>query len=418
MAPAGTLAPPPRIYTMPDEWSLPPLRIKGRTLLPIVQGGMGIGVSAHRLAGTVASLGGVGTIASVDLRRLHPDLMAATGTGRDKEAINAANLSAVDREVRAALAMAGGRGLVAVNVMRAVTEYAAIVKQACASGAQAIVMGAGLPMDLPELTAEYPDVALIPILSDVRGIGVVLKKWSRKGRVPDAIVIEHPYYAGGHLGSPRLEDIDDPRFDFETVLPGARELFASMGIEPGSIPLIAAGGINSPEKVRAMLALGASAVQVGTPFAVSEEGDAHPNFKAVLAGAGPEDIVTFMSDAGLPARGVRTPWLIRYLEREGALQERAEPGRCAVGFDCLSHCGLRDGNPKAGQFCIDAQLAAAVRGDVQNGLFFRGSEPLPFGAAIRPARELVAYLLDGVRPAADARPRPSAVPEACAGVLA
>src|ERR1700693_586183 len=174
---------------------LAPLRIKGRNLLPIVQGGMGVGVSAHRLAGSVARLGAVGTLSSVDLRRHHPDLMAQTGKSRDKELINRVNLIALDREVSAALAIAEGNGMIAVNVMRAVSEYADYVRQACESGAQAIVVGAGLPLDLPEFTANFPEVALIPILSESRGIAIVLKKWLRKGRLPDAIVIEHPRYA-------------------------------------------------------------------------------------------------------------------------------------------------------------------------------------------------------------------------------
>src|SRR5437762_9512137 len=152
MSPIGNLATSP----------LPPLTLRGRTLLPIVQGGMGVGISAHRLAGSVARLGAVGTIASVDLRRHHADLMAQTTHCRDKSQINAANLAALDREIRAAREIAAGNGLIAVNVMRAVEAYADYVRQACASGAQAIVVGAGLPLDLPDLVAQYPDIALIP----------------------------------------------------------------------------------------------------------------------------------------------------------------------------------------------------------------------------------------------------------------
>ena len=368
------------------------LRIRGRETRPLVQGGMGIGISAHRLAGAVAREGCVGTISSVDLRRLHPDLILATGRSRDRQAIESANLVALDREIRAAREIAGGEGMIAVNVMRAVSQYPDCVRQACKSGADAIVVGAGLPFDLPELTADYPEVALIPILSEARAIGLVLKKWQRKGRLPDAIVIEHPRYAGGHLGASKLEEVGDARFDFAQVLPAARQLFEALDIAP--IPLIVAGGINSPERVRDAFALGAAAVQVGTPFAVAEEGDAHPNFKRVLAGARAEDIVTFMSVAGLPARAVRTPWLAGYLEKEEALQRRAKRRRaCTLGWDCLAQCGLRDGRPGMGQFCIDHHLAAALRGDTDRGLFFRGSEPVPFGAAIRPVRELAGYLL-------------------------
>ena len=268
---------------------------------------MGIGISAHRLAGTVAQLGAVGTISSVDLRHHHPDLLAATDGCRDKVALDRANLVALDREIKGALALAQGRGAIAVNVMKAVGAHAAYVRQACDSGAHAIVMGAGLPLDLPDMTRDFPDIALIPILSDVRGTSIVLKKWLRKNRLPDAIVIEHPRYAGGHLGATRTEEINDPRFDFEPALSGIFNIIKALGIERERIPLIPAGGINSYEKVRVLLDLGAAAVQVGTPFAVTTEGDAHEHFKQVLTQAQPEDIVTFMSVAGLPARAVLTP---------------------------------------------------------------------------------------------------------------
>lgn len=398
----------------PPQDPLPPLKLGGRTLLPIVQGGMGVGVSAHRLAGAVAAQNAVGTISSVDLRRHHPDLMARTthiGTGEAaKAAINAANLEALDREIRAAKDIAGGRGLLAVNVMRAVAEYAANVRQSCASGIDAVVVGAGLPLDLPELCADFPKVALIPILSDARGIALVLKKWERKGRLPDAIVIEHPRHAGGHLGAARIEDLNDPRFEFKTVVPETLALLRAMGAE-GRVPLIPAGGINTPQRVRELIDLGASAVQVGTAFAVTEEGDAHPQFKRVLAEAKPEDMVEFFSVAGLPARAVRTPWLETYLkvapkmQAKAAERNRPKP-RCTMVFDCLMQCGLRDGIAKFGQFCIDNQLAAALRGDVKKGLFFRGDGRLPFGDQIRPVRELITYLLGGASD--DATPAPQA----------
>jgi len=368
--------------------------LKGRSLLPIVQGGMGVGISAHRLAGAVARLGAVGTISSVDLRRHHPDLMAATGKSRDRAAIRQANLTALDREIRAALGIAQGRGVVAVNVMRAVSQYADYVRQACESGAQAIVAGAGLPLDLPELAAAWPDVALIPILSDSRGVAIVLKKWLRKNRLPDAIVIEHPRHAGGHLGAAKPEALDDPKFEFARVLAEVFTIFHELSIEPGRIPLIAAGGIASAGEAHTLFDLGASAVQLGTAFAVTEEGDAHPQFKRVLAQARPEDIVVFMSVAGLPARAVRTPWLGRYLERLPQLQAHAHKKKeCTLAWDCLEVCGLRDGKREMGQFCIDQRLAFALAGDVNRGLFFRGSERLPFGEAIRPVRELIELVL-------------------------
>ena len=376
---------------------LAPLRLAGCTLLPLVQGGMGVGVSAHRLAGAVAAEGGVGTISSVDLRRHHPDLMERT-SGLDpgeaaKQAIDEANLEAISREIAAARDIAGGRGLLAINVMRAVSAYAASVKRALEAGIDAVVVGAGLPLDLPDLAQDHPRAALIPILSDARGVQLIVKKWERKKRLPDAIVIEHPRLAGGHLGAARIADLHDPRFEFENVIPQSLAFLRSAGIER-EIPLIAAGGIRSCEDIARVQALGAAAVQLGTPFAVTIEGDAHPEFKRVLAEAHDDEMVEFTSVAGLPARAVATPWLRSYLRIEDKLQAVAHPkARCTKSFDCLAQCGLRDGTPGWGQFCIDNQLAAALRGDVKKGLFFRGVGDLPFGSQIRSVRELVERLL-------------------------
>lgn len=379
---------------------VPSLFIRDKKLLPIVQGGMGVGVSAHRLAGSVANAGAVGTVSSVDLRRHHPDLMMQTAKSRDKSLIDRVNLVAIDREIRAALKLAAGKGMVAVNIMRAVSEYAAYVRQSCESGAEAIVVGAGLPLDLPDLTAAYPRVALIPILSDARGIAVVVKRWLKKSRLPDAIIIEHPRYAGGHLGAAKIEELGDSRFDFSRVLEQTFTFFRELGIEREKIPLIPAGGISSNKQVRELFAQGASAVQIGTPFAVTVECDAHANFKRVLAEARPENIVTFMSVAGLPARAVKTPWLEKYLAKLPVLQSRAKPRTdCTLAFDCLQHCGLRDGIERFGQFCIDHHLAAALAGDVERGLFFRGAGTLPFGDQIRTVKELIDYLLFGIAPA-------------------
>ena len=382
--------------------SLPQWQMKGRSLLPIVQGGMGVGISAHRLAGNVAALGALGTVSSVDLRHHHPDLLAQSVDCHDRDTLDRINLVALDREIHMALDIAAGRGAIAVNIMKAVAAHAAYVRQSCESGAHAIVMGAGLPIDLPEMTRDFPDVALIPILSDARGVNIIVKKWLRKQRLPDAIVIEHPRYAGGHLGATKIEEIGDPRFDFERALAEILELLRGLGLESEKIPLIPGGGIHTHEQVRALLQMGAAAVQIGTPFAVTEEGDADIAFKRVLAEAKPENIVTFMSVAGLPARAVLTPWLKNYLVREKALQShaKADQRRCVQGLNCLTMCGLRDGIASAGQFCIDTRLAYALKGDVKKGLFFRGSEPLPFGTEIRPVAELLQYFLTGSAPVA------------------
>lgn len=380
------------------ETPLPLLKFRDRELLPIIQGGMGVGISAHNLAGAVAKEGAIGTIASIDLRVHHPDLMERTHRVKDRKIIDDANMEALDREVKKAREIAGEEGFIAVNVMKAVDSHKELVRQACESGANAIIMGAGLPFDLPDMAKGYDDVALIPILSEERGVRAVLKRWLRKGRIPDAIVLEHPRFAGGHLGAPKPEDINHPKFDFKRILSEIPKVFEQLKLDP--IPLIPAGGVNSFKKIKELISQGASAVQIGTPFAVTNEGDAHINFKKVLLEAKPEDIVTFMSTAGLPARAVLTPWLKKYLEREERVRARATPekGKCAVWFECLTQCGLKDGNPDAGQFCIDTQLQAAVMGNVEKGLFFRGSEPLPFGDQMRSVHDLLVYLLTGKAP--------------------
>jgi nitronate monooxygenase len=381
---------------------LRPWRLGGKTLLPVVQGGMGVGISAGGLAGAVAALGGIGTISSVDLRRHHPDLMERTANvARQPDArarIDAANLEALNREIRRARRLAGGRGMVAVNIMRAVSEYEPYVRQSLESGVDAVVVGAGLPLDLPELGREHPNVALIPILSDVRGVQLIVRKWEKKGRLPDAIVIENPRLAGGHLGAARVADLNDHRFDFEVVLPEVVAFFRSAGLE-GRIPLVAAGGISCLDDIRRLQELGASAVQLGTAFAVTVECDAHAEFKRVLAGATPEDIVEFTSVAGLPARAVRTPWLDKYLRNEAKLKDKARvQPNCNMWFDCLAHCGLRDGNAAWGQFCIDKNLGLALEGDLKEGLFFRGAGRLPFGSQVRPVHDLMQWLVGGILP--------------------
>ena len=377
-------------------WSL-----AGKTLIPVVQGGMGVGISAGGLAGTVARMGAVGTISSVDLRRLHPDLMEKTRPlekSRDvahaKGVIDAANNEALRREIARARDISQGLGLIAVNVMKAISAYAQNVRTALEAGIDAVVVGAGLPLDLPELAKDHPKAALIPILSDARGVQLIVKKWEKKGRLPDAIVIEHPRLAGGHLGAAKIMDLNDPRFDFENVLPAVREFLRSAGYER-HIPLIAAGGVSSHEDIQRLQELGADAVQMGTAFAVTQESDAAPEFKQVLANARPEDMVEFISVAGLPARGVRTPWLDKYLRIEPKLQAVAHEKRCNMAFDCLQHCGLRDGKSDIGQFCIDKHLGHAQEGDTQKGLFFRGAGKLPFGSEIRPVQDLLQRLLGG-----------------------
>lgn len=262
------------------------------------------------------------------------------------------------------------------------------------------MVGAGLPLDLPDLAKDHPETSLIPILSDARGVQLLVKKWEKRGRLPDAVVIEHPRLAAGHLGASKVEDLNDTRFDFENVIPQVRAFFKSAGYER-DIPLVAAGGISSREDIVRLQDMGASAVQMGTAFAVTRESNASEAFKQVLANAEPEDIVEFISCAGLPARAVRTPWLDKYIRIENKLQKVAHEKPCNMAFDCLAHCGFRDGKSDMGQFCIDKQLGHALEGEVGKGLFFRGAGKLPFGNQIRSVEELMQWMLGGIMPSAD-----------------
>lgn len=378
------------------------MQLAGKKILPVFQGGMGVGISAHRLAGAVAREGAMGTIASIDLRHHHPDLVELTENCKDRNKVDWANHVALDREIRMAREISQGQGLIAVNVMKAVRDHPALVRQACESGADVIVMGAGLPIDLPEMVQDHPHMGLVPILSEARGIAIVLKKWMKKGRLPDAIIIEHPAHAGGHLGATRLEDLGNEKFDFARVIEQTQALYSELGLGSDAPPLVVAGGIDSHEKVRHWLTSGAQAVQLGTAFAVTEEGDAHINFKQVLLNAEPGDMTEFVSVAGLPARAVATRWLKSYQKNEDRLAKcaKADMRRCSQRADCLTQCGLRDGISKFGQFCIDLKLIAALRGEVDKGLFFRGAGQLPFGKAVRSVHELIDYLLSGRMPAA------------------
>ena len=396
-----------RLRALAEKSGLGLLQLGGKSLLPVVQGGMGVGVSAGGLAGAVASMGAIGTISSIDLRRLHPDLMEQTrplekaeDTPTAKKIINEANMTALRREIDRARQLAQGSGLIAVNVMKAVAAYAEYIKVSLEAKVDAVVVGAGLPLDLPDLAKDYPDTALVPILSDARGVQLLVKKWEKRGRLPDAIVIEHPRLAAGHLGAAKVSDLNDKRFDFENVIPAVKDFFREAGYER-EIPLVAAGGISCQEDLRRLQDMGASAVQMGSAFAVSKESDAPLAFKEVLANARPEDIVEFVSVAGLPARAVRTPWLDKYIRIEPKLKAVAHVKRCNMAFDCLAHCGLRDGKSDMGQFCIDKQLGHAIEGEVGKGLFFRGAGKLPFGNQIRSVEDLMGWMLGNIMPPPD-----------------
>lgn len=333
------------------------VRIGNKTLsLPILQGGMGVGVSLDGLAGAVAACGGMGTISS------------ALGGFRDADFAadpRGANLRSLARQVRRAKEKAKGIGLVAVNVMVATTQYADSVRTALEAGADAIVCGAGLPKDLPTIAAQVPqsDAALAPIVSSGRAAAILCKLWAKQGRLPDFMVLEGPL-AGGHLGfSPeeaKAAQAGAPKpmsVLLEEVLTALRPFEESIGRK---IPVFVAGGVKNGREMADYMRQGAAGAQFATRFIATEECDASERYKQALLNAKQEDIAIVKSPVGLPGRALRSPLIQRV---EAGTQPK--PRKC---LKCLAVC-----DPTKTPYCISRALVDAVEGDWENGLFFCGA---------------------------------------------
>lgn len=330
---------------------LPVLKIgKHAPIYPLMQGGMGIRISASGLAGAVAKAGGVGTIASVGLGFASPHYNGKNYFDANKKAL-------VD-ELRVARKTAPD-GILAVNCIVALTDYEAMVRTAAESGAQVIVSGAGLPMQLPEFTKDYPDVALVPIVSSTKAARLIIRKWEKLyGRLPDAFVVEAPGAAGGHLGA-RAEDVFSPDLTLEKVVPELVEfLRAELKVD---IPVVAAGGIWGREDMMRAFGLGARGVQVGTRFVCTHECDAPAAFKEMYINAKEADITLIKSPVGLPGRAIRSRF------SDGLSAGTPAGQRCVA--NCIKHCSFR--SEKVG-FCITSALGRAQQGDVEGGLVFSG----------------------------------------------
>jgi nitronate monooxygenase len=333
---------------------LPVLKIgKHQPLYPMIQGGMGVAISGPNLAGHVARCGGVGTIASVGLACNSPHY-----NGRN---YFEANQLAVKEGIQEARKIAGPEGVIAVNCMVALTDYDRHVKSACEGGVDVIISGAGLPLRLPEYAKEYPDVALVPIVSTVKAASLISRRWEKTyGRLPDGFVVETPKYAGGHLGVTKMDQVEDDEFSLEKVVP---ELVEFVEKEMGKdVPVIAAGGIWDRKDMERAFGLGAKGVQMGTRFACTFEGDASERFKQAYIDAREEDVVIIQSPAGLPGRALRSPFIDQYLKGH------VESKPCIA--NCLTHCRYKT---ERETFCIAQALIDAYRGNWEEGLFFCGS---------------------------------------------
>ncbi len=332
--------------------------IRGKTLpLPIVQGGMGIGVSLERLAGAVAACGGMGTLSAACCGFREPDFRS---NARE------ANLRALARQIEKAREAARGAGLIAVNVMVAAAQYADSVRAALRAGADAVVCGAGLPKDLPALAEEAGNsgAALAPVVSGGRSAALICKLWDRRyRRIPDFVVLEGPL-AGGHLGfsyeEAREAQAGRPR-PLSALLAEVLESLTPFREKYGrDVPVFVAGGVKNGAELRRYMEEGAAGAQFATRFIATKECDASPAYKQALLDAGPEDVTIVQSPVGMPGRALNSP-LVRRVEA-GMQPKITRCGRC------LAAC-----NSKTAPYCISGALIAAVEGDWENGLFFCGA---------------------------------------------
>lgn len=327
---------------------LPPLRIGNLVAeVPIIQGGMGVRISTSALAAAVANEGGIGVIASVALGFNYPD--------RKKLGYFKANKKALAEELRKARSLT--KGIIGVNAMVAITDYADMVRVSVENGADLIISGAGLPLNLPELVEGY-DVKLLPIVSSLRALKVIFKKWEKKySRIPDGVVVETPNKAAGHLGVQNIDDVDSQEYSLEHVIP---EIVRFIGAFDPSIPVIAAGGIWDNADIHKALEYGAAGVQMGTRFVCTHEAEASEKFKQCYVNASKEDVVLVKSPLGLPGRALNNKFV----------QNLSQTPRSRV--KCMARC-LYGCNPKTTPFCIVAVLDHAQRGNLDEGLIFAGT---------------------------------------------
>lgn len=315
--------------------------------IPIIQGGMGIGVSRWRLAGSVAKEGGIGIISTAQIGYDEPEFF--------NDQISA-NLKAIKKHIELARSIANG-GIIGVNIMVATKQYERYVKAACDAGADLIISGAGLPIKLPDLVKGY-NIKIAPIVSSLRAASIILKMWDRKSkRTADFIVIEGPK-AGGHLGFSK-EELQDNQFDFDMVIKDIINLIKEYEEKyQVDIPVIVAGGIFDKEDIKHVLSLGADGVQISTRFVVTKECDASEGFKKAFLNAKKEDINVINSPVGMPGRALLTPFIKK------ASQGKIPVKKC---FNCLEHC-----NPLKTPYCITKALIEAVKGNIDEGLVFCG----------------------------------------------
>ena len=342
---------------------MPVLKIgKHQPRYPLIQGGMGVAISGANLAGHVAACGGIGTIASVGLCHNSPYFKEKGYFVANqivmREAVQKAKKIA---EENIKPMIGDSKPVVAVNCMVALTDYDTQVRSSCEGGVDIIISGAGLPLRLPEYTKDFPDVALVPIVSSAKAASLIARRWEKHyGRVPDGFVVETPHTAGGHLGASAIEQVYAPELALDVTLPDVVKYVAEE--LKSDIPVIAAGGIWDRADMLGAFDLEAKGVQVGTRFVCTEECDADIRFKQAYIDATEDDIVLINSPAGLPGRAIRNPFIAAYLEGNA----KSKP--CFA--NCLSHCRYKKDRST---FCIAMALLDGCLGNWESGLFFCGT---------------------------------------------
>ncbi len=326
---------------------------------PIIQGGMGVGISWDKLAGTVSKEGGLGVISGVGTGYYKSDDFQIK-TRRDKpvDVLNFYSKDALTTIIKNARKICGDAPL-ACNILYACSDYGRIVQDACEAGINIIITGAGIPTNMPEFTKDYPDVALIPIVSSARALKLICKKWKRYNKVPDAIIVEGPL-SGGHQGF-KYEDCFKEEFQLENIVPPVIEEAKNWGED---IPIIAAGGVWDKNDIDKFIEMGCAGVQMATRFIGTHECDADMGLKKVLIDAKEEDIKLVKSPVGLPARAVRT-------NLQFSIENKTAPKVVCIS-NCVAPCH-RGVEAKAVGYCIADRLGAAYQGDLETGLFFTGS---------------------------------------------
>ena len=342
---------------------------KLKAVRPVIQGGMGVGISLSSLAGAAAKAGGIGIISTAQIGFSRPDF---------KKNPMEANLKAIHTELEKARKIAP-EGILGFNIMVATKEYAKYVKEAVKAGADVIISGAGLPIDMPKFVKEAEGredcssrrTMIAPIVSSVKSAMVICRMWDRKYQTaPEFVVVEGPR-AGGQLGFSReqlteygadtdhvAETYDEGKYDSE--IRGIIDLVKSFAEKYGKkIPVISAGGVFDHKDVLHHLALGADGVQVGTRFVTTEECDAPMAYKKAYLDAGQEDIVIVKSPVGMPGRAIKN----KFLE-----QVSKGPLKVEWCFQCLEHC-----NPAQVPYCITKALINAAEGRIDDALLFCGS---------------------------------------------